>query len=188
MTCFDVIRMDIMPSVYHWAGLFAVMFLFLFLIPFIVTIFCYISIIYKLVKGSNGNVTHQKGKVVRLAIIVLFVFVVCFAPNNFLLIIHAVSKLFFDKSLYMAYKLSLSLSCVNSCLDPFIFYFACKEFRRKLRKMLRLPSLSSVDTHMALKEDLYSMRSNPEDEFLSGYGPGTTILRLNSNASSHLSK
>ncbi|KAL2081335.1 hypothetical protein ACEWY4_023188 [Coilia grayii] len=140
------------------------------------------SIICKLVKG--GNVSQPKGKVVRLAIIVLFVFVVCFAPNNILLIVHPVSKLFYDKSLYMAYKLSLSLSCVNSCLDPFIFYFACKEFRRKLRQMLRLQSLSSVDTHVALKEDLLSVRSQPEDDILSTYNGETVILRVDSIASS----
>ena len=170
-TCFDVIRMDQLPSIFHWAALFSVMFLFLFLIPLIVTIFCYVSIICKLVKDDYSS--QQKGKIIRLAIIVLFVFVVCFAPNNILLIVHAVSRLFYKKSYYMAYKLSLSLSCINSCLDPFIFYFACKEFRRKLRKMLNMTTLSGADTHVPLNEDLYSMRSQPEEEVLSFSQNGT---------------
>ncbi|XP_062390216.1 P2Y purinoceptor 8 [Sardina pilchardus] len=176
-TCFDVIRMDLLPSIAHWAGFFGVMFLFFFLIPFVVTIFCYVSIICKLANDTHQN--EQKGKVVRLAIIVMFVFVACFAPNNILMIVHAVSRLYYKRSLYMAYKLSLTLSCVNSCLDPFILYFACKEFRRKLRRMLRLPTLSSVDTHVGLKEDLYSMRSHPEDEVFSCNGE-TRILRIDS--------
>ncbi|KAG5283166.1 hypothetical protein AALO_G00039060 [Alosa alosa] len=182
-TCFDVIRMDLLPSITAWAGFFGVMFLFFFLIPFVVTIFCYISIICKL--ANDPHTSQQKGRVVRLAIIVLFVFVVCFAPNNILMIVHAVSRLFYKKSLYMAYKLSLMLSCVNSCLDPFILYFACKEFRKKLRRMLRLPFLSSVDNHVGLREDLYSMRSQLEDDVLS-YNGETKILRIDSMVSNRI--
>ncbi|XP_036397114.1 P2Y purinoceptor 8-like [Megalops cyprinoides] len=143
-TCFDVLKKDMLPDITHWAIFLFTLSFVLFLVPFIVTVICYVSIIRELVRTSKS---HQKGTALRLAFIVLFVFIICFAPNNIILIAHAVRRLFYNKSLYMAYKLSLSLSCVNSCLDPFIYYFASKEFRRKLRRMLNLRSTSSTEVH-----------------------------------------
>ncbi|KAJ8253411.1 hypothetical protein GJAV_G00212660 [Gymnothorax javanicus] len=141
-TCFDVLKKDMLPSIPHWAIFLFTLSGILFLIPFIATVLCYVSIIHKLVRTSRS---HQKGKAVRLAFSVLFVFVICFAPNNVLLLAHAVRRLFYNDSLYVAYKLSLSLSCFNSCIDPFIYYFASKEFRKKLRKVLQLNIVSSME-------------------------------------------
>ncbi|XP_067265842.1 P2Y purinoceptor 8 isoform X2 [Chanodichthys erythropterus] len=164
-TCFDVLKKDMLPGVAHWAGFLFGMFIILFLCPFIVTVYCYINIIRVLVRKSNS---HQKGRAVRLACIVLFVFIFCFAPNNILLLAHTITRLYFDKSLYIYYKLSLSLSCINSCIDPFIYYFASKEFRRKLRQILRLQTLSTGETQMieGHRESFFSGRStyNPNED------------------------
>ncbi|KAL7865881.1 hypothetical protein SRHO_G00111280 [Serrasalmus rhombeus] len=165
-TCFDVLKKDMLPTTTHWAAFLFALFVVLFLCPFIITVYSYIRIICTLVSSAKNI---QKSRAVRLAFTVLFVFVVCFAPNNILLLAHSVTKLFFDKSLYMYYKLSLSLSCINSCLDPFIYYFASKEFRRKMRQMLRLRSLSTLDNEMTEghRESLFSNRTvsngNAED-------------------------
>ncbi|KAI4886073.1 hypothetical protein NFI96_008572 [Prochilodus magdalenae] len=157
-TCFDVLKKDMLPTIAHWAAFLFVLFVVLFLCPFITTVYCYVRIICALVEKSNNI---HKGRAVRLAFTVLFVFVVCFAPNNILLLAHSVSKLFFDKSLYMYYKLTLSLSCINSCLDPFIYYFASKEFRRKMRQLLGLKILSTLDNEMTdcHRDSLFSART-----------------------------
>lgn len=145
-TCFDILKKDMLPSIAHWAAFLFAMFFVLFLCPFIITVYCYIRIICALTKNSKSI---QKGRAVRLASTVMFAFIVCFTPNNILLLAHTITKLYYGKSLYMYYKLSLSLSCINSCLDPFIYYLASKDFRRKIRQMLKLQNLSMTDTEMS---------------------------------------
>ncbi|CAN9497595.1 unnamed protein product [Ophioblennius macclurei] len=153
-TCFDVLKKDMLPSKLAWAAFLFTMVFALFFFPFCVTTFCYVSVIRKLARDSK---TAQKGKAIRLAFVVLLVFTLCFAPNNILLLTHSVLRLFYGESVYMAYKLSLCLSCLNSCLDPFIYYFASREFRQKLRQIMNLRSMSSVDSvKLEHKESLYS--------------------------------
>ncbi|TNN31495.1 P2Y purinoceptor 8 [Liparis tanakae] len=153
-TCFDVLKKDMLPTQSAWAAFLFSMVFVLFFFPFCVTTFCYVSVIRKLSRDSK---TAQKRRVILLAFIVLLVFTFCFAPNNILLLAHTVLRLFYDESLYMAYKLSLCFSCLNSCLDPFIYYFASKDFRQKLREVINLHSLSSTDSmKMDRKESFYS--------------------------------
>lgn len=153
-TCFDILKTEMLPSMAAWAAFLFSMVFVLFLFPFCVTSFCYISVIRKLASDSK---TSQKKRAIRLAVIVLLVFTLCFGPNNILLLIHSVLRLYYKKSIYTAYKLSLCFSCLNSCLDPFIYYFACKDFRQKLREIINLQSLSSGDSmKMENKETLCS--------------------------------
>ncbi|XP_061580668.1 P2Y purinoceptor 8-like [Cololabis saira] len=153
-TCFDVLKKSMLPSVSAWAAFLFGMVVILFLLPFCVTTFCYVSVIVRLGRDAR---TAQKRRAVRLAAVVLLVFVLCFLPNNALLLLHSVMRLFYGRSLYAAYKLSLCLSCLNSCLDPFIYYFACKDFRLKLREIMNLHSLGSADSmKMEQKDTLYS--------------------------------
>ncbi|XP_010899676.3 P2Y purinoceptor 8 [Esox lucius] len=164
ITCFDVLKRNMLPSLAAWAAFLFTMFVILFLIPFCITVFCYVGIIHKLTRVSK---TDQKEKAIRLAVTVLVVYMLCFTPNNIFLLAHTIRRLFYGDSLYMAYKLTLSLSCLNSCLDPFIYYFASKEFRQKLRQMLRLRTLSSVDTTLdPHRESIYSAQyvSNGQGE------------------------
>ncbi|TSL16063.1 P2Y purinoceptor 8 [Bagarius yarrelli] len=176
-TCFDVLKKDMLPTITHWAVFLFSMFFVLFLCPFIITVYCYIRIIRALIKNSKNN---QKGRAVRLAFTVMFVFIFCFAPNNILLLAHTITKLYYQKSLYMYYKLSLSLSCINSCLDPFIYYLASKDFRRKMRQMFKLQNLSMVDTEMieGYRESFHSARTG---SIADARHPESPLSRVNSN-------
>ncbi|XP_020385267.1 P2Y purinoceptor 8-like [Rhincodon typus] len=159
-TCFDILKMDMLPSKEAWAAFLFTLFVILFLIPFSVTVYCYIRIIAKLINTSSSYVSAQKKRAIGLALIVLLVFVTCFAPNNFILLIHIIKRIFFNKGVYTAYKVTLTLSCLNSCLDPFIYYFASKEFRKKLRTYLGIAIISSQGSLTEYRrESMFSMRS-----------------------------
>eukprot|EP00066_Takifugu_rubripes_P000903 XP_003961716.1 PREDICTED: probable G-protein coupled receptor 82 [Takifugu rubripes] len=153
-TCFDVLKKNMLPSTSAWAAFLFSMVFILFLFPFCITAFCYISVIRKLARDSK---TQQKRRAIRLASVVLLVFTLCFAPNNILLLAHSVLRLFYNRSLYTAYKLSLCFSCLNSCLDPFIYYLASRDFRQKLRQLMNLQSVVSGDSmKMEHKESMFS--------------------------------
>lgn len=153
-TCFDVLKKNMLPSTSAWAVFLFGMVVILFVVPFCITIFCYISVIRKLAQHAK---TRQKKIAIRLASVVLIVFTLCFAPNNILLLAHSALRLFYGRSVYTAYKLSLCFSCLNSCLDPFIYYLASRDFRQKLRQLMNLQSMDSVDSmKMTHKESIYS--------------------------------
>ncbi|XP_049727370.1 P2Y purinoceptor 8 [Elephas maximus indicus] len=158
ITCFDVLKWTMLPSVATWAVFLFTIFIVLFLIPFVVTVVCYTATIRKLLQTSGGYGQGQKRRSVYLAAVVLLAFVTCFAPNNFVLLVHMVSRLFFGRSFYHIYKLTLCLSCLNNCLDPFVYYFASKEFQLRMRAYLgyRGPRADSLDTR---RDSLFSART-----------------------------
>ncbi|XP_005997258.1 P2Y purinoceptor 8 [Latimeria chalumnae] len=157
-TCFDVLKRNMLPNTEAWAAFLFTLFVFLFLIPFIITIVCYTLVILKLVQSSSKNGREPTKRSIYLAAVVLFVFVTCFAPNNFTLLVHMVSRLFFDKGVYPAYKLTLSFSCLNSCLNPFIYYFASKEFYKKLLQICGYKTIETEYTECR-RESMFSARS-----------------------------
>ncbi|KAI5146882.1 P2Y Purinoceptor 8 [Manis pentadactyla] len=158
VTCFDVLKSTMLPSVATWAVFLFTLFTLLFLIPFVVTVACYTATILKLLRTSDPHGQGQRRRAVGLAAVVLLAFVTCFAPNNFVLLVHMISRLFYGKSYYHVYKLTLCLSCINSCLDPFVYYFASREFQLRLRDYLGYGPLpvGSPDTR---RDSLFSART-----------------------------
>uniref|UniRef100_H3BZD0 P2Y receptor family member 8 n=1 Tax=Tetraodon nigroviridis TaxID=99883 RepID=H3BZD0_TETNG len=162
-TCFDVLKKNMLPSTEAWAAFLFGMVVILFLFPFCITTFCYVSVIRKLTRHSR---TGQKRIAVRLASVVLLVFILCFTPNNVLLLVHSVLRLFYGQSVYTAYKLSLCFSCLNSCLDPFIYYLASRDFRQKLCLTLYNRLILRIVSHVTVKGDAIRASFSVLSQFL----------------------
>ncbi|NXV92327.1 FFAR2 protein, partial [Calonectris borealis] len=94
------------------------LFLVLFLLPFAVTIFCYINFVRVLLARPNIPL-EKKQRAVGLAVATMVNFGVCFAPYN---ISHVVG--FVEKKSPAWRTYALLFTSLNAALDPVIFYFS----------------------------------------------------------------
>ncbi|PIN94201.1 hypothetical protein AB205_0183840, partial [Aquarana catesbeiana] len=107
-----------------------------FFLPLFITTFCYIGTICGLSR-SKFDRTHKRLRAIRLSVVVLSVFVLCFGPTNVLYFIHYVKVYTYSEgSLHYTYILCASISSINCCLDPLIYYLASSDFRRYVYSLL----------------------------------------------------
>ncbi|XP_050166955.1 free fatty acid receptor 3-like [Myiozetetes cayanensis] len=102
------------------------LFLVLFLVPFGVTVFCYVGFVRALMARSNiPRVKRQRA--VGLAVVTMVNFGLCFAPYN---LSHVVGFVQGRSPPWRVY--ATLLSSLNAALDPFIFYFSSGAVRGAL--------------------------------------------------------
>ncbi|XP_027738700.1 proteinase-activated receptor 3 [Empidonax traillii] len=91
-----------------------------FLLPLATIVFCYVSIIRTLK-------THEWFWYVKVSLLILTIFAICFVPSNIILIVHHINYYYYNTDgLYSFYLIALCLSSLNSCLDPFLYFLMSK--------------------------------------------------------------
>ncbi|XP_028942202.1 free fatty acid receptor 2, partial [Antrostomus carolinensis] len=100
------------------------LFLVLFLLPFTITIFCYINFVRALLARPNIPL-EKKQRAVGLAVATMINFGVCFAPYNISHVVGFVEKKSPNWRVYV-----LLLTSLNAALDPVIFYFSSTAVQR----------------------------------------------------------
>ncbi|XP_075885657.1 coagulation factor II (thrombin) receptor-like 1, tandem duplicate 2 [Nelusetta ayraudi] len=151
-TCHDVnvIKdpLDPFPSVKLPYFYFMFMGLVVFLVPCVVIVVAYILLLRALGQNSvdDSSASKNRHRAVVLIVTVLVTFLVCFIPSNIMLVVHY--SLVKDGTVdngYGFYISTLCLASLNSCLDPFIYYFVSEDFRNHVKNTLLCRSSRSVE-------------------------------------------
>ncbi|KAM9858129.1 hydroxycarboxylic acid receptor 3-like [Aulostomus maculatus] len=129
-------------------------FLFTFSMPLCVILFCTVRIIYEL--RNRQLAQHAKiKKALCFITTVVVLFIICFLPSNIasLLIWYKTNKAIRNlpkaevcpalEHLIVTFYITVSLTYLNSVLDPVIYYFSSPNFKNIFRKVLRLRQAES---------------------------------------------
>lgn len=155
-TCHDALPPEQQEK--YFLPYFATLFSLCFLVPLLVVLFCYSAVLRTLM--AEGQ---RFGHAVRVTVLMLMVFIACLLPSNILMLLHYSKSDFANNHLYAPYLITLSLSTFNSCIDPFIFYFVSKDFRKRLWEALRCSgSDSGSSSESKTKMTLLSKMSRTE--------------------------
>lgn len=159
-TCHDVTR----PSQSKMAaGYFLTMGTLGFFIPLLVCVVSYVLMLKALRNNmADPGIAKKRRKAVVLIVTVLVMFVVCFTPSNIMLLVHYSLLLSgASNNMYGFYITTLCLASLNSCIDPFIYYFISEDFRDHVKNTFLCRSERTVErmriSFSALK---YSKKSN----------------------------
>lgn len=107
-----------------------------FLLPLIAMLTCYGLIIFRM---RRGRFAKSRRKTFRVSMVVIVVFLVCWAPYH----IVGVLSLFigphtpFGEALHFLDHVSIALAYANSCLNPFLYAFMGKDFRKTARQSMK---------------------------------------------------
>lgn len=160
LTCHDVTK----PSQKKIAaGYFLTMGTIGFVVPTVVCIISYVLML-KALRNSMADpaIAKRRRKAVVLIVTVLIMFLVCFTPSNIMLLVHYILLLGeANNNLYGFYITTLCLASLNSCFDPFVYYFISEDFREHVKNTFLCRSQRTVErmrvSFSALK---YSKKSN----------------------------
>lgn len=131
-----------------------------YVIPLGIILVSYSKISYKLYQNAKNNPFAEKSgtnrKAINTIIFIIVVFIVCLTPYHVAIIKHMITKIMFgegelecstQKLFQKTLHYTVFLMNLNCCLDPLIYFFACRGYKSTIMRILRRQasiSLSSV--------------------------------------------
>ncbi|XP_015219626.1 coagulation factor II (thrombin) receptor-like 1, tandem duplicate 2 [Lepisosteus oculatus] len=159
-TCHDVNKVG---ETNYPFGYFITMGIFAYFIPSLIIVAAYFLLLRTLSDSiSDENTGKKRRKAFIIIITVLVTFLICFTPSNIMLVAHySLLKQGFENNVYGFYIITLCLASLNSCLDPFIYYFVSKEFRDSVKNTLICRSARTVERmRVSFSSMKYSKRND----------------------------
>ncbi|XP_076007088.1 hydroxycarboxylic acid receptor 3-like [Genypterus blacodes] len=129
-------------------------FLFSFFLPLLVILFCTIRIVGHL-KGRQLGQQAKIKKALCFITIVAVIFIVCFLPSNITEIVIWVQTSQLISSEVCAavdfpttvFYITISLTYLNSMLDPVLYYFSSSTFKNICRKAVNLKQVNTIESN-----------------------------------------
>ncbi|KAM5334853.1 C3a anaphylatoxin chemotactic receptor isoform 1-T6 [Glossophaga mutica] len=107
-----------------------------FVLPLIAMITCYGLIIFRM---RRGRFAKSRSKTFRVSMVVVVVFLVCWAPYHIVgvLLLFTDPGTPFGEALHFLDHVSIALASANSCLNPLLYAFMGKDFRKTARQSMQ---------------------------------------------------
>ncbi|KAJ8015784.1 hypothetical protein DPEC_G00029740 [Dallia pectoralis] len=149
-----------------------------FLLPLLANLVCSSLVLRTLRRPATiEHGCNSKRRVLRMILVHLAIFIVCFVPYNSILFLYAMvrsqalASCRLERFVRTLYPLTLCLATLNCCLDPVVYYFTSESFQKSLtaggKGALRVDSIPRSDTlNSSDKEtqlDTQTVTRNSED-------------------------
>ncbi|KAI9520357.1 hypothetical protein NQZ68_018664 [Dissostichus eleginoides] len=106
-------------------------------VPLLIMGFCYSQIVWRLLNSRSS-----KKQAIRLVLIVVVVFFICWVPYNIaslfkaLELLHIFSDCQSSKAIRLALEVTEAIAYSHSCLNPILYVFVGEKFRRHLFRLI----------------------------------------------------
>ncbi|XP_006873365.1 PREDICTED: proteinase-activated receptor 2 [Chrysochloris asiatica] len=160
-TCHDVLSEEVLVG--DMFNYFLSLAIGVFFFPAFLTASTYVLMIRVLRSSAiDENSGKKKQRAIKLIVTVLAMYLVCFTPSNLLLVVHYfLIKSQGQSHVYALYITALCLSTLNSCIDPFVYYFVSKDFRDHAKNALLCRSVRTVKRmKVSLSSKKFSRKSS----------------------------
>ncbi|KAM5264152.1 proteinase-activated receptor 2 [Ctenodactylus gundi] len=160
-TCHDVLPEEVLVG--DMFSYFLSLAIGVFLFPALLTVSAYVLMIRALQSSAMDQSSEKKKRrAIRLIVTVLAMYLLCFTPSNLLLVVHYfLIKARGQSHVYAFYLAALCLSTLNSCIDPFVYYFVSQDFRDHVRNALLCRSVRAVkQMQVSLSSKKFSRKSS----------------------------
>ncbi|KAM9147842.1 putative G-protein coupled receptor 132 isoform 1-T1 [Pangshura tecta] len=165
-TCFETLPLNLQLAYFNISR-----FLIGFAVPCTILIFTNYRI-FQSTEISSSLGKRQKAKVKYLAIAIITIFLICFAPYHLVLLIRSINFLLhqkdscsFEHHIYSTSAAFLCLSTANSVADPIIYVLASEHARKDFYTSLtKWRYQSSINTSIKLKNSKESQEAAQTSE------------------------
>ncbi|XP_011170316.1 allatostatin-A receptor isoform X2 [Solenopsis invicta] len=123
---------------YDWTSFQVSFFLTSYVLPLVLIVIFYMSMLAKLWRGARVSAESRRGRrrVTRLVFVVVGVFAACWCPIQVILVSKSLDVYPLTTATVMVQIVSHILAYTNSCINPFLYAFLSDNFRKAFRKII----------------------------------------------------